>query len=256
MNNRFARVELAIGSKKMQKLIASHITVIGVGAVGGFAAEALARSGIGRLTLIDIDCFQRHNINRQIFATEKTIGLPKVEAAKKRLLEINPNLCVDALIEFAHADTVSRLISPETNCVVDATDSVGPKVQLLAFCLREGIPVISSMGAAFKYRFDLITIADISQTLVCPLARAVRKGLRKQGVREGLPVVYSPEPGPPWLDPGEVTDRDLGTGTHRGRPRRILGSLCPLAGVFGMLIAHYIIHRLIETPTDLFMPNC
>lgn len=250
-NIRFSRVRMALGSAALEKLQHSTVAVVGIGAVGGYATEALARTGIGRLRLIDIDFFQEHNINRQIFATSDTVGIPKVQAARERLLKINPDIEIEAIEEFAHTDTLDYLLHDQLDFVVDAIDSVSPKIALLSHCHQHKLRVISSMGAALKRRYDLIRICDISQTQVCPLARCIRKGLRRKGVQSGIPVIYSPEPGPPCLEPDEIEIPEESTITHRGRPRRVLGSICTMAGVFGFLAAHHIIQHLTAGLSDI-----
>jgi tRNA threonylcarbamoyladenosine dehydratase len=250
---RFSRVILAIGQENFMKLQNATVAIIGIGAVGGFATEALARSGIGHLRIADIDIVQKTNINRQLLALESTMGKPKVDVAAERILQINPSIDITPIRQFVHTDTLPDILSGGIDYVVDAIDAILPKVELLAYCFRNGIPVISSMGAAFKTRYEGIRIADISESSICPLARTIRRRLRRRGISSGVTVIYSDEAGPPFIEPEEAASPETGTLTHRGRPRRILGSLCPLAGVFGLLAAHHVIWSLIESPeTSLY----
>ncbi len=241
---RFSRVILAIGPEKFEKLQKARVVVVGLGAVGGFAAEALVRTGIGAIRLIDIDTIQVSNINRQILALDTTLGRRKVDVAAERFHRINPDLKIEVFHEFMHADTAEKLLENNPDFIVDATDSVNPKVALLVFCRQHGLPVISVMGAAYKTRFDLVRITDISRTEVDPLSRIIRRRLRRRGVQSGIPVVYSPEPGPPFKPLEEMTEREQDTATHQGRPRVILGSTCPFPAIFGMLAAQYVIRKI------------
>lgn len=241
---RFTRTILAIGELAFEKLQAAHVTIIGLGAVGGFAAEGLARSGIGHLTLIDIDTIQRTNINRQIVALESTLDRPKVDVAAERLRDINPDIDVKPVQRFFNSDTADELLTPRPDFVIDAIDAVGPKVNLIEYCVMHEIPIVSSMGAALKTRIDNVRITDISRSEVCSLAKKVRKGLHKRGIRSGVTVVFSSEKSPAILDPEDVDNPEILSGTHAGRPRRILGSLCPITAVFGMFAAHHVLMQI------------
>ncbi len=241
MDVRFTRTILALGDKAFGNLRKSRVTIIGIGAVGGFAAEGLARSGIGHLRLIDIDTIQRTNINRQIIALESTLGRPKVEVAAERLRDIDPEIHVEAVHAFFNADTAEELLTPRPDYLIDAIDAVGPKVNLIEYCVRQEIPIVSSMGAALKTRIDNVRIADIGRSEGCSLAKKVRKGLHKRGIRTGVTVVFSNEKTPAILDPEDVDDPEILSGSHAGRPRRILGSLCPITAVFGMFAAHHVL---------------
>jgi tRNA threonylcarbamoyladenosine dehydratase len=241
---RFDRVVLALGKTHFRHLQGARICIIGLGAVGGFAAEGLARSGIGFLKLIDIDVVQVTNINRQICALDSTIGIPKVNATADRLTHINPSLKMELHREFFHSDTASKLLDNSLDFLIDAIDAVGPKIELLAYCHTHNIPVISCMGAALKTDLSLIQIVDISKTRTCPLSRVIRRGLHRRKIYSGIDVIYSPEQGPPVMQPEAVTDPVRGTDTHRGRPRRILGSLCTVPAVFGMMAAHHVIQSM------------
>ncbi len=188
---RFARTEILIGQAGLQKLASAHVMIFGVGGVGSAAAEALARSGIGQLTLVDFDRVEISNINRQLVATEESLGQLKVEAMARRLKLINPQLVLNLVPERFAGE--SRFFSGNPSYIVDAIDSVPAKVELLVRCLDAQYPVVSSMGAGNKLDPTQFRIADLSQTQTCPLARAVRRELKKRGITRGIRVVFSVE---------------------------------------------------------------
>lgn len=245
-NLRFSRLELALGEPALRTLNAARITIVGIGGVGGIAAETLVRSAVGNLQLIDMDSFQHTDINRQIFATESTLGQPKVEAARARLLDINPDANISTHQTFFHTDTADKLLDHKPDFVIDAIDAVLPKVELISYCHTMGIPIISVMGAAVREDYSRITITDIKKTKVCPLARVIRRRLKKRGIYKGVPCVFSAEAGPPLIKPEVEVEDSLKTGHTRGRPRPILGSYGPLISVFGLLAADYVIRKLIS----------
>lgn len=190
---RFSRTEMVIGPQNLERLRNTTVAVVGVGGVGGYVVEALARSGVGSLVLIDHDRVNVTNLNRQIIALESTIDELKVETMAERIGKINPACKVEIFPEFYQATNHEQLISPQVQYVADAIDSVGPKVNLIERCLRDGIPIISSLGTGNKLDPTRLEITDISKTHTCPLARAVRVSLRKKGIEKGLPVVFSSE---------------------------------------------------------------
>jgi len=260
---RFSRIQSFLGEEGFQRLQQSHITIVGIGAVGGHVAEALARSGIKQLRLVDFDTIQPSNINRQIMALETTLGRPKVEVAQERIATINPACRVEALQLFATDDTLKQILAPQPDILVDAIDSMNPKVQLLSAAHRQGIPIISSMGAALRSDPTRIRIADLMDTKGCPLARRLRQRLRRNGIERGISCVFSTEPvtyhyqdpeeqpqaknGPvspaPRTDEGRPQAMDAPLG-ELGRQRRSLGSLPTLTGIFGLIIANEVILRL------------
>ncbi len=186
------RTELLIGKENIEKLKSKRVAVFGVGGVGGFAVEALARTGIGTLDLIDKDVVDETNINRQIIALQSTIGQPKVEVAKQRCLDINPEITVNTHQVFYLPETADQFNFKEYDYVVDAIDTVTGKLQLIEAANEAGVPIISSMGAGNKLDPTQFEVADISETSVCPLAKVMRKELRDRGI-EHLKVVYSKE---------------------------------------------------------------
>ena len=197
----FCRLRRVIGNDALEKLHNAHVVLFGIGGVGGFAAEALARSGIGHLTIIDGDDVARSNINRQIIALNSTVDRPKVEVAKERLLDINPDMRIDALKQvFLPGQQVP--FDSDTDYVIDAIDTVAAKVELVRVCRDMNVPLISCMGTGNKLDPSLLQVADIFDTEVCPLCRVMRHELRKRGI-DHLKVVYSPEIPITPIDDGE-----------------------------------------------------
>lgn len=192
MLNQFSRTELLLGHDNMEKLKNARVAVFGIGGVGGFTVEALARSGVGTLDLIDDDRVCLTNINRQIIATRKTIGQYKVDAAKERILDINPDAVVNTYKTFFMPDTADAFDFSVYDYVVDAIDTVTGKIMLVEAAQKAGTPIISSMGAGNKLDPTAFEVADIYKTSVCPLAKVMRRELKKRGIRK-LKVVYSKE---------------------------------------------------------------
>jgi len=232
----FSRTELLLGSEAMEKLAAATVAVVGLGGVGSWAAEALARSGVGGLGLIDQDDVSVTNVNRQCVALASTIGRPKAEVMRERVLDVNPGARARALRERFDAASAERLVEPGLSYVVDAIDSVSAKVELVCRARSIGVPVISAMGAGNKLDPSLFEIVDLSETSVCPLARAVRKELAKRGIRS-LPVVYSREP------PMDADAWEGGAGIA-GR-RSVPGSVAFVPPVVGFFIASRVVRDIV-----------
>jgi len=192
MQDQFSRTQLLLGDKAMARLSRSHIAVFGVGGVGGYAVEVLARSGVGALTLIDNDYVSTTNINRQIIALLSTVGRPKVEVARERILDINPECKVTTLQQFYLPENADEIDLTTFDYVVDCIDTVKAKLELIRRCRSLNVPIICSMGAANKMDATAFRVADIEKTSVDPLAKIIRKKLRKEGIR-GVKVVYSEE---------------------------------------------------------------
>lgn len=192
MEQPFSRTEILIGKEGLERLKCSTVAVFGVGGVGGYAVEALARSGVGSLHLIDNDKVSVSNLNRQIIATVSTIGRYKVDVAKERILDINPEARVHTRRTFYMPDTAQEFDFTGYDYVVDAIDTVTGKLALIQQADQAGVPIISSMGAGNKLEASAFEVADIYQTSVCPLAKVMRKELKKRGIRK-LKVVYSKE---------------------------------------------------------------
>lgn len=193
MLHQFSRTELAIGPDGLEKLKNSSVAVLGIGGVGSFSAEALARTGVGRIILVDKDVVDITNVNRQIHALTTTVGQPKAELMRDRIKLINPECDVIAVRMFYTEETYEQFFEYGLDYVVDASDTIIYKVHLIKECLKRNIPVISSMGAANKMDPTRFRIADISKTHTDPIARVVRTKLRKDGIKKGVKVVFSDE---------------------------------------------------------------
>lgn len=235
MTGRFFCTELLIGKEKVARLKRSFVTIVGLGAVGGYVAEALGRLGVGKIRLVDYDRLETSNLNRNILALESTLGESKVEAMRKRLLDINPACYVETLEVFAAEDSFSSIFSDRPDAVIDAIDSLNPKARLLVYCHENQIPVFSAMGAATRTRIQSIQTGDLFKSQGCPLAREVRKRLRKSGIQSGIFCVYSDEPARqvPNVLPNEEDNYP------RGRKRAKLGSLPTIPAIFGLTLAHH-----------------
>lgn len=192
MLNEFSRQEILLGKAAMEKLYNSRVAVFGIGGVGTYCVEGLVRAGVGKLVLVDDDLICLTNINRQLHATRKTVGMPKVEAMKARALEINPRLEIETYRKFYLPGCSDELIRADYDYIVDAVDTVTAKIDLVLAAGRMGIPIISCMGAGNKLDPTRLAVADIYKTTMCPLARVMRKELRSRGVAS-LKVVYSTE---------------------------------------------------------------
>ena len=234
---RFYRTERLIGGEKLKQLLETRIAVIGLGAVGGYAVEGLARTGIGHLLLIDHDRISISNINRQIYALESTVGRPKAELARERVLDINPRADVTAHEFFVDTAGHETVIAWKPDIVIDAIDSLTPKAELLAGMYRRSVPVVSSMGAALRTDPGQIRTGDIFDTINCPLARKIRNMLKRRNVGRGIQCVYSLEiPEFTYIDPDmeECAEEP----PARGRSRNLLGSLATVTGIFGLTLAN------------------
>jgi tRNA A37 threonylcarbamoyladenosine dehydratase len=191
--NRFSREELLIGAEGIHKLDRAKVAVIGLGGVGSYTVEALARAGVGWLILVDYDEVCLTNTNRQLHALKGNIGRPKVEVMEERVKAINPDAVVVSWKSFIGPDNIETILHGEIDYVVDAIDTVSAKVALIQYCVEHKIPVISAMGAGNKFDPLAFKVDDISKTTVCPLAKSVRKLLRERGITQGVKVVYSTE---------------------------------------------------------------
>ncbi len=246
--DRFTRTRQLLGNRKFQHLQSKKVTLVGLGAVGGYALEGLIRAGISEVRLVDFDTVQPSNINRQILALENTLGKPKVEAARERGLAINPHCRIKPLQLFAGEETLDEILSPPPDLLIDAIDSLNPKSQLLTTAFHLGIPIISSMGAALRTDPLLIKTGDLFDTTGCPLARHLRKRLRKRNVIRGISCVYSTEKinfdyKKAQEDTGEIIIGETPF-ADRGRKRNNLGSLPTITGIFGLIVANMAILRL------------
>lgn len=214
MREIFSRTERLLGKDAMEKLARAKVLLFGVGGVGSHAAEALVRSGIGHLTIVDNDEVCISNLNRQIEATQETIGQSKVLAMKNRLLSIHPDCDIKTVSEFYLSNEKSGLITDEYDYIIDAIDTVSAKIDICLTAQKKNIPLISCMGTGNKLHPEMLQIADLFDTSVCPLCRVMRSELKKRGVK-ALKVVYSPEPpiSPQAEDPEDISSRRLTPGS-------------------------------------------
>lgn len=239
MDERFRRQEALLGADAMGKLRRSRVAVLGLGGVGSWCAEALCRAGVGELYLLDQDIVSRSNINRQLCALESTLDRPKAEVMAERAADINPDCRVHPMVYRYAPETREELLSLRPDYIVDAIDLVSCKVDLAAECAARGIPLISALGTGNKRDASLLRIADISKTSGCPLARVVRKELRRRGINH-LPVVFSPEE----ALPGETEEAP-----PPGR-RSVPGSLVWVTASAGLLLSQYVISELTKAPAE------
>lgn len=191
--NWLQRTELLIGFDKIEALKNLHVMVIGLGGVGSFAAEFLARAGVGRMTIVDGDTVDLSNTNRQLPALHSTVGLRKTEVMATRIRDINPEIDLTVLDTFVSPEHVNDLITNDLNYVFDCIDSIQPKQYVIVTCKQKGVRVVSSMGAGGRLDPSKVQVADISETFNCPFAQQMRKGLKRKGVRRGVTVVFSSE---------------------------------------------------------------
>ncbi len=247
MQEKYSRTDLLLGRKEAEWLRGRTVTVAGIGAVGGYALEGLARVGISHFILIDFDRISYSNINRQIHALESTIGMRKVDVARDRVLDINPECTVQIYPEFICKDTVAELLGHATDILVDAIDSLSPKLSLLEKAYRLELPTVSSMGAALRTDPSRIRVADLMATTKCPLAKHLRKKLRRRDVGEGITAVYSEEDVIyDYQQNSDIGNESDDQRQFRGRQRNTLGSLPTLPGIFGLAVANTVIYKLLE----------
>ena len=241
MEDRLSRMRLMVGEKALKRLHQAHVLVAGCGAVGGFVVEALARSGVGHLTIVDNDIVSITNINRQLVALHSTIGQKKVFVARQRVLDIAPDIQVDVIDQLINAKSVQNILACRPDFVIDAIDSLNPKVCLIEALVSENIPFVSSMGAAMKTKPELVRVAQMKDSYQCPLAAFIRKRLRRRNIALDFPVVYSPEkPDKACLKMPENAQQEL------GRVRHEMGSLPTLTGIFGLTAAQVALDYFIK----------
>ena len=235
MREQFIRTEMLLGAEALARLQRARVALFGLGGVGGYALEALARSGIGQLDLIDNDTVSVSNLNRQILATHSTVGMPKVEAGKRRVLDINPDCVVRTYPLFYTPDTAGTFDFSQYDYVVDAIDTVTGKLALVQQAHDVGVPIISCMGTGNKLDASQFEVADISKTSMCPLARVMRKELGKRGIRH-LKVVYSKEEA---LTPTGWEEEAAALGK-----RQIPGSVAFVPGAAGLILAGEVVRGI------------
>ena len=262
MEHEFSRTELLIGTEGLEKLRQRTVLIFGIGGVGSYTVEALARSAIGHLILVDFDEISISNLNRQIHALHSTIGEAKVEVMKRRILEVNSRAQVETLKEFLSADNVHHFLDRRPDYVVDAIDTVSSKVILVKECLSRKIPLISSMGAGNRLTAENFKVTDISKTSGDPLAKTMRKLLRQEGITKGVKVVSSTEP--PLTPLPSLSQQTLPTKdavhldtdpsdetTSKTTKRHTPGSISFVPSVVGLLIAGEVVRDLLESPTSI-----
>ncbi|WP_291465780.1 tRNA threonylcarbamoyladenosine dehydratase [Desulfobacula sp.] len=243
--DQFARTEQLLGSQAMEKIKNATVAVFGLGAVGSFATEALARTGVGNLHLIDFDTVDATNINRQLFALNSTIGREKANIAYERVKDINPLCNVEFHSSFINAQSLENLLSKGIDVVVDAIDGLNSKVNLIVGARQLSLAVVSSMGAGGRTDISMIKTGDISETCVCPLARVVRQRLHRRGLYKGVRAVYSIEKSLN-KQPFRSEDAQDALPDH-GRSRPPIGTIAWVPGVFGLTIASEVINIITRT---------
>lgn len=235
-----ARTEILIGVEGLERLRAARVLVAGLGGVGGHAAEALGRAGIGHLSLLDYDAVAPSNLNRQLLALHSTLGQPKVELMAARLRDIDPTLELKLIAEFLRPEAAEGLVRVgRYDFVADCIDSIACKAALVAACQHQGVPVISALGAGNCLEVSRVRLARLEQTQVCPLARELRRRLRQAGATLDYPVIYSDEPRRRPLGHQPVAGEAL------GRPRAVNGTISYLPALFGIMLAGFIVRRLL-----------
>ena len=250
MLNQYSRTELLFGKEAMEKLWRSRVAVFGIGGVGGYAVEALARSGIGALDLIDDDRVCLTNINRQIYATRKTVGKHKVDIAAERNAEIKPSITVKTYKTFYTPKTTEQFDFKQYDYIIDAIDTVTGKIELVLQAQKSGVPIISSMGAGNKLDPTAFEVADVYETSICPLARVMRRELKKRNV-PALKVVYSKEPPMTPIEDMAISCKahcicPPGTVRKCTERRQVPGSNAFVPSVVGLIIAGEVLKDLIR----------
>ena len=230
------RSTLLLGNEKLEYLKSLTIAIIGLGGVGAYTAEMLARTGVGAMIILDADYVSSSNKNRQLLALESTIGQPKVQLMCSRLLDINPSLKITVIKEFLTQDNVDELLSQRPiDYIVDAIDTLSPKIALIQFALKNSIKIVSSMGAGAKTDATKIRIKDISKSFNCPLAYMLRKRLRKVGISKGFKVVFSEE----------LPNEDAIVAVEEQNKKSMVGTISYLPSVFGCICAQAVLEDLL-----------
>jgi len=238
----FSRSELLLGEAALERLAAARVTVFGLGGVGSFAVEALARAGLGHLRLVDHDVVGPSNLNRQLFALRSTLGQPKAEVAATRVRDINPDCILEPCQTFIHTDTLPGLLEPRPDVMIDAIDSMTCKVALMRTAHEQGIPIITAMGAGGRTDSSQLRVGDLSETRLCPLAARVRKELRKVGIAKGIRCVYSLEPADNKRPANPI---DIEPHRGPGRQRRPVGTISYMPAIVGMMVAEEVLKLLL-----------
>ncbi|NPA44725.1 MAG: tRNA threonylcarbamoyladenosine dehydratase [Chlorobi bacterium] len=232
-----SRTILLVGEEKFSKLQNSHVLIVGLGGVGGYAAEQLTRAGVGKITIIDADVVNESNLNRQIIALNSTIGKDKIDVVSERLKDINSEIEITAIKTFISEENINEIISEQQfDYVIDAIDTLMPKVELIKTSLKNNIPIVSSMGAGGRVDVEKIHIANIEDTYNCGLARMLRKRLHKIGIRTGFKAVFS----------SEKINKDALIEEASRNKKTNLGTISYMPAVFGMFCASVVLRDLVE----------
>lgn len=235
-NPLFERSHILIGDEGIERLQSAHIFVAGIGGVGSFTAEALARMGVGQLTLVDHDVVSASNLNRQLVALQSTIDTPKAEVMTNRIKDINPDCQVNIIAEFLTPDSIPDILNQDFDVVIDAIDSMSSKTALIETAWRNNMATFASMGAGGKLDPTQVRTGDLMDTSMCKLAKQLRGHLRRRGVGRGIQTVYSLESPLPPLPPEAV---------GRGRPRAVNGTVSYMPSIFGLTLAGMVINHII-----------
>ena len=233
----FERAEILIGEEGLARLASKHVFLAGLGGVGSWCAEMLARAGVGRLTLVDMDVVAASNINRQLPALLSTVGQRKADVMAARIRDINPTCQLTMLTDFLTPENIPDLLPNDADYVIDCIDSLNCKIALIVTARERGLPVAASMGAGNKLDVTRVKVSDISKTEVDPLASIVRKRLRKRGVHKGVLCAWTDEPGTAPLPPEEVS---------HGRARAVNGTISYMPPLFGLMLAGAVVKQLLE----------
>ena len=246
-NQTFARFSMMVGEDGIEKLRNSRVIVFGVGGVGSYTVEALARSGVGHITMVDFDEISESNINRQLHSLRSTIGKSKIDVMKDRILDINPDCKVELVKRLVYDDVDEVLGNNKYDFVVDAIDVIGSKINLIEYCAKNNINIISSMGFGNKMHPEMIEIAKIKNTSVCPMARTIRSILKKKGITN-VPVAFSKEI-PVQPNKSELFKEEMPTEFRENNkiPRKTTpGSNSFVPGTAGLVLASYVVRKLLE----------
>ena len=246
-NQTFARFSMMVGEDGIEKLRNSRVIVFGVGGVGSYTVEALARSGVGHITMVDFDEISESNINRQLHSLRSTIGKSKIDVMKDRILDINPDCKVELVKRLVYDDVDEVLGNNIYDFVVDAIDVIGSKINLIEYCVKNNINIISSMGFGNKMHPEMVEIAKIKNTSVCPMARTIRSILKKKGITN-VPVAFSKEM-PVQPNKSELFKEELPTEFRENNkiPRKTTpGSNSFVPGTAGLVLASYVVRKLLE----------
>ncbi|MDP4207769.1 MAG: tRNA threonylcarbamoyladenosine dehydratase [Bacteroidota bacterium] len=236
-----SRTELLVGPEKIKKLKKSHVLIVGLGGVGGYAAEMICRAGVGRMTIVDGDSVNASNRNRQLIALTSTTGKPKALVLADRLKDINPDIKLTVIEEFIRDEAMNDILQEKYDYVVDAIDTLSPKIYLIYHSIQNNLRIVSSMGAGGKFAPELVHIDDISKSHNCKLAYVLRKRLRKLGISSGFKVVYSKE----LVDKENVIPCD-----DEPNKKSIIGTISYMPPVFGCFIASIVIRDLLEDAAE------